>query len=114
MTIFRKFNSPRPDMEIQDCIESAIRKSLSDLLATVDSQEVAGILAKSAHLELLKKKPVLTSAEVSELYGIPVATLATWRTRRIGPDYIKAEGSIFYKNSQVENWLSRCEVRISK
>ena len=101
-------------MEIQECVENAIRKAVAELLAGIDCQQFGIIMAHAANLELLKKKPILTPAEVSQLYGIPSTTLATWRSRGLGPDYVKAEGSIFYKNSQIMKWLDKCEVRSSK
>lgn len=98
-------------MEIQECVENAIRKAVSELLASVDSQQFSEIMARAATLEFLKKKPLLTPSEVNQLYGISVATLATWRSRGLGPDYIKAEGNVFYKNSQIVKWLDKCEVK---
>lgn len=95
-------------------MESAIRKAISGLLDSIDSQQFSEIMARAATIEFLKKKPLLTPGEVNQLYGIPVATLATWRSRGLGPDYVKAEGSIFYKNSQIAKWLDRCEVKNSR
>lgn len=100
-------------MEIQECVETAIRKAISELLVSIDSQRFSEIMARAATLEFLKKKPLLTPGEVNQLYGIPVATLSTWRSRGVGPDYVKAEGSIFYKNCQIAKWLDKCEVHIN-
>lgn len=101
-------------MEIQECVENAIRKAVAELLAGIDCQQFGIIMAHAANLELLKKKPILTPVEVNQLYGISVATLATWRSRGLGPDYIKAEGNVFYKNNQIEKWLDKCEVHLKR
>lgn len=101
-------------MEIQECVESAIRKALSELLASLDSQQFSEIMTRAATLELLKKKPLLTPSEVNQLYGIPVATLATGRSRGLDPDYVKAEESIFYKNCQIAKWLDKYEIKNSR
>lgn len=99
-------------MDMQQCIEQAIKASLADLLTHVGGKELALLLESMAKLELLKKKPLLTPADVSILYGIPTATLSTWRSRAIGPDFVKAEGSIFYTHKQIERWLARNEVKV--
>lgn len=101
-------------MEIQECVEIAIRNAISELLVSIDSQQFSEIMTRAATLEFLKKKPLLTPSEVNKLYGISMATLATWRSRGLGPDYIKAEGNVFYKNSQIAKWLDKCEVRTSR
>lgn len=101
-------------MEIQEYVETAICKAISELLLSIDSQQFSEIMEHAAKLEFLKKKPLLTPGEVNQLYGISVATLATWRSSGLGPDYIKAEGNVFYKNSQIAKWLDKCEVRTSR
>lgn len=101
-------------MEIQDCVENAIRQAVAELLASINCQQFGEILVRAATLEFLKKKPLLTPSEVNQLYGIPVATLATWRSRSLGPDYVKAEGNVFYKNSQIAEWLHKCEIKVTR
>ena len=101
-------------MDIQDCIQNAIRVVLGDLLANVGGVELAAKLEQAASLELLRKKALLTPAEVSALYGIPTATLATWRSRALGPNYTKAEGSIYYTHQQIERWIACNEVRLKR
>lgn len=56
------------------------------------------------------RKKLLSPADVAALYGIPPATLATWRCRGVGPDFIKAESSVYYLPEQVDAWLRRCAV----
>ena len=101
-------------MDIQECIQKAIQSALSDLLANLGGVDVAAKLGQAATLELLRKKALLTPAEVSALYGIPAATLATWRSRAHGPNYIKAEGSVYYTHQQLERWLVNNEVKVRR
>ena len=101
-------------MDIQECIQNAIQAALGDLLANLGGVDVAAKLEQAATLELLRKKAMLTPADVSALYGIPTATLATWRSRALGPDYTKAEGSVYYTHQQIERWISRNEVRLKR
>ena len=46
-----------------------------------------------------------TPMDVSELTGIPVATLAQWRWRGTGPDYIKLGRHVRYSWPTIERWL---------
>lgn len=101
-------------MDIQDCIQNAIGLALGDLFANVGGPELAAKLEQAAALALLQKKALLTPVEVAALYGIPTATLATWRSRALGPDYTKAEGSIYYTHQQLERWIARNEVRLKR
>ena len=48
------------------------------------------------------------------LYGIPVSTLATWRSRAKGPNYTKLEGSVFYTAKQIEKWIVANEIVVRR
>lgn len=50
-------------------------------------------------------RPLATPGEVAEYLRKPVGTLANWRYQRIGPKWIKAEGSVRYRWSDVDTWL---------
>lgn len=99
-------------MDIQECTEKAIRASLANLLAHVESKNLAENLAAAAELELSKKKTLLSSSDVARLYSIPTAAIATWRYRAISPNQTKTEGSIFYTHQQIEHWITQKEVNI--
>lgn len=45
----------------------------------------------------------LTQAELAARLGVKIATLATWRSKGTGPDYMKI-GGIFYAIAAVEEW----------
>lgn len=45
----------------------------------------------------------LTPSELCARLGVKESTLATWRCRGDGPDYMKI-GGIFYRLSDVEKW----------
>lgn len=60
----------------------------------------------------MKNQDLLTvsPAELSELTGIPLRTLASWRNTGVGPAYIKAEGqkgAIRYSLRGVEEWMKK-------
>lgn len=50
---------------------------------------------------------LLNIAEVSELTGVPVATLRYWRHTGTGPRSFRIGKRIAYKREDVETWLAR-------
>ena len=44
--------------------------------------------------------------EISSTLGIPVATLAQWRWRGIGPAYCRVGRHIRYRQDDIDAWLS--------
>ncbi len=53
-------------------------------------------------------KTLLTCREAAEFLGVPIGTLAQWRSQRRGPPYIKLEGRLVrYRGSELEKWLER-------
>lgn len=56
----------------------------------------------ATHSELL-----LTPKEAAQFLGIPLGTLAQWRSQRRGPPYIKLEERLVrYRRSDLEEYLS--------
>ena len=50
--------------------------------------------------------PFCTPQQLSHAIGIPVGTLAAWRTQHRGPQSIKAEGRVLYARHGVAEWLA--------
>ena len=50
---------------------------------------------------------LLNIAEVSELTGVPVATLRYWRHTGTGPRSFRIGKRIAYKREDVETWLAK-------
>lgn len=48
---------------------------------------------------------LLTPSDVSERLGIPVKTLANWRSERRGPLPLRIGCHVRYRASDVESWL---------
>ena len=48
----------------------------------------------------------LTTKQVSELTGIERKTLDSWRSRGIGPNWIKPVGVVLYPLSSLRDWLA--------
>lgn len=51
------------------------------------------------------QQPLATPSEVATRIGIPVATLAQWRWRGVGPGYLKLGRHVKYDWSVVSDWL---------
>jgi excisionase family DNA binding protein len=50
---------------------------------------------------------LLTPKEAAEFLGIPLGTLAQWRSQRRGPPYIKLEERLVrYRRSDLEEYLA--------
>lgn len=50
--------------------------------------------------------PLLTTDELAELLGLPAKTLADWRSRGIGPPYMKLGRHVRYRPSAAEEWTA--------
>ena len=111
--IVRK-NPDADRMDINELILNAVQSAFGELLLSVGGDAVQQQLEIAAQREALRKKPLLTPEDVFQLYGIPVSTLATWRSRNKGPNYTKLEGSIFYTAKQIEKWIAASEITVQR
>lgn len=68
---------------------------------------IAALEAEVAELKEKGAKEYLTPKEVSERFGLAVGTLANWRSRRVGPPFVKAGGSVLYHVDELHGWLDR-------
>ncbi|WP_346764340.1 helix-turn-helix domain-containing protein [Rhodococcus sp. B10] len=52
----------------------------------------------------------LTTKQVSEIYGIPEATLRYWRHVGEGPSsFVRGRRSVIYRRSEVDRWVTAQE-----
>lgn len=49
---------------------------------------------------------LLTPADVAEILAIPERTLASWRTRRQGPLFVRIGVHVRYRRCDVDDWLA--------
>lgn len=54
---------------------------------------------------LRERMELITIDELAEFLGVKRTTLAQWRCAKRGPDYLKAGRNIFYRRSDVDEWL---------
>jgi len=50
-------------------------------------------------------KDYLSPREVTELYPWTEKTLRSWRSKKVGPRYIKTEGRVFYRVRDIEDYI---------
>lgn len=49
---------------------------------------------------------LLRPRELSELLGVPVGTLANWRSARTGPPFVKVGRHVRYRTGDVDEWVA--------
>ena len=49
---------------------------------------------------------LLRPGELSELLGVPVGTLANWRSARTGPPFVKVGRHVRYRTGDVDAWIA--------
>lgn len=54
---------------------------------------------------------LLSPADVAGWIGVPVATLANWRSGGIGPAYLRVGRHVRYRAADLEAWLESRVVR---
>ena len=90
--------------------ENALRKIISQEIGAAIAPMAEKMFREVTEMELLKRRPLLTPAEVQKVYGIIASTLATKRCRGGGPDYIKegnASSGVLYRSADIERWLDK-------
>ncbi|MEE9381186.1 MAG: hypothetical protein V3V03_07260 [Hyphomonadaceae bacterium] len=51
----------------------------------------------------------IDTPSVSQLTGVPICTLTTWRCRGGGPRFLKLGKSVRYRRRAVLGWMAECE-----
>ena len=54
---------------------------------------------------------LIRASDLARLLGKAPATLATWRTRGFGPEFLKIGASVFYQRGDVVAWLKARRVK---
>lgn len=49
---------------------------------------------------------LLRPRELSELLGVPVGTLANWRSARTGPPFVEIGRHVRYRRGDVDEWIA--------
>lgn len=87
--------------EIQKIVTQSVKNAITELYAEPQAPQSPEAL----RLERLKMKEFLSSEEVEALYGIPRATLATNRSRNMGPSFSRIGRSIAYTHKDILDYI---------
>jgi Helix-turn-helix domain len=86
----------RPAYDIQQSLESAESAIILPFQP--------GTSVDESRSRILKRQLVSTK-ELSEIWGVPESTLRYWRCAKIGPTYVKLGGRIKYDLADVESYV---------
>lgn len=86
---------------ISEMVGQVIAAMMADNFRTVLSESVEKAMSKIVAIEALKGKRLLTEDEVSQLFSIPVASLRSERSRKMGPKYIKDGRRVLYPQAEL-------------
>ena len=69
-------------------------------------------LPPAAHLR--SQLGVYTPDELASVLDVTIDTLAEWRSKRTGPDYVKLGKRVMYRSADVEEWMKRNVVLVTR
>jgi hypothetical protein len=55
--------------------------------------------------DLRRRRQLVSTKELSEIWGVPESTLRYWRCAEVGPAYVKLGGRIKYDLADVERYV---------
>src|SRR5215813_14761451 len=68
--------------------------------------EIISHRPQNAGQMLTLREGLLSPEELSQNLGLALATLASWRSRGMGPAFVKVGRKIWYPRDRVESWLA--------
>ena len=51
-------------------------------------------------------EPLISAQDLADYLGVPIATIYTWRHRRLGPPGFRVGKHLRYRRRDVEEWIS--------
>ncbi|MDR1109552.1 MAG: hypothetical protein LBP92_02365 [Deltaproteobacteria bacterium] len=95
-----------PETELGLALQKVIVKILGEAVDAALAEMRSGALALRADaMAALKAREYLKAGEVEMLYGIKAGALSNWRSRGLGPPYVRCEGTILYRAADIEGYL---------
>jgi hypothetical protein len=92
-------NQPGTNIEpIEDCSDRS-----NDTLSAVLPFQSPTIGVE--HADQCRRRQLVSTRELSEIWGVPESTLRYWRCAEIGPSYVKLGGRIKYDLADVERYV---------
>lgn len=91
---------------MEQTMDQSFEKKLQQLICKVLTDQLQGLVPASQTDDNL-----LTSKQLAKLLGVKTQTVSVWRTKGIGPAYVKAIDSVRYRYGDVKTWLKEQTVR---
>ena len=60
---------------------------------------------------MAEKLSFMTPHSVAQVLQVPETRLARWRSKGVGPDFVKIEGRVLYSTDAVVDFVNRSTVR---
>jgi excisionase family DNA binding protein len=54
-----------------------------------------------------RREPLLSTTDLAAELGIPEATLANWRSQRVGPGFLRVGRHVRYRRVDVDRWIEQ-------
>lgn len=99
---------------LEELLGSAGRDILVTALQLHLEKHGEELLAPVLEIERLKRKKLLTPAEVETVYGIKRRTLEDWRHKKVGPEYEKPGGTVKYRATTLDAFCRSSRVLTSE
>lgn len=99
---------------IEELVGAAGRDVLVTALQLYLEKHGNELLAPVLEVERLKRKKLLTPAEVEIVYGIKRRTLEDWRHKKVGPEYEKPGGTVKYRATTLDAFCRSSRVLTSE
>jgi predicted DNA-binding transcriptional regulator AlpA len=74
---------------------------------------MSGVMDEAPADQLRGRLGLLLEAELAVTLGVRIETLRVWRTRKIGPNFVKLGKAVFYRLADIETWVAN-QVVITK
>jgi len=73
---------------------------------------MTGLEAERAEI-LRNELDLISGPELAIALGLAEQTLASWRSDKQGPDFVKLGKSVFYQRDDLAAWIKGCRVRLA-
>ncbi len=97
---------PKPDTEASSIApdNGTSADNSAGIVIPFKSQVASAQISDHKHKQQSRRQLVSTK-ELSEIWGVPESTLRYWRCAEIGPPYVKLGGRIRYDLADVEHYV---------
>jgi hypothetical protein len=70
-----------------------------------------GLLPMPSPQNSAERDPLLTEVGAADLLSLSIRTLQAWRSKKIGPPFVRAGRAVRYRHSDLNEWVTGQTVR---